>query len=166
MFHRKLYLNFNIFFMKQLQDLANEFPNLVCYVYYWTLLGVKRAGGPSSPNMMGTLESAHSSWNCANIYKLVRQYFAPCLFNQRAFVAIFLLIYGETNAKLSPKTGQEILVSFWRKDVGHIYMHLVVPIVHLEKWNFIPHMDISSAPKVNFIKNVAYKIKRFKITYC
>ena len=70
------------------------------------LLGVKRAGGPSSPNMMGTLESAHSSWNCANIYKLVRQYFAPCLFNQRAFVAIFLLIYGETNAKLSPKTGQ------------------------------------------------------------
>lgn len=120
MFHRKLYLNFNIFFMKQLQDLANEFPNLVCYVYYWTLLGVKRAGGPSSPNMMGTLESAHSSWNCANIYKLVRQYFAPCLFNQRAFVAIFLLIYAKTNAKLSSKTGQEILVSFWRKDVGHI----------------------------------------------
>ena len=132
MFHRKLYLNFNIFFMKQLQDLANEFPNLVCCVYYWTLLGVKRAGGPSSPNMMGTLESAHSSWNCANIYKLVRQYFAPCLFNQRAFVAIFLLIYAKTNAKLSSKTGQEILVSFWRKDVGHIciYMHFVVPIVH------------------------------------
>ena len=50
------------------------------------LWSVKRAGGPSNTRIMGTLERQHSY--CANIYKLVRQYFAPCLFNQEADAAI------------------------------------------------------------------------------
>ena len=93
------------------QDLANEFPNLVCYVYYWTFVECKKGWRAIQyENHGNTWKATQLCWNYANIYKLVRQYFAPCLFNQEAVVVIF-----QTNTYLSSKTAQKISFSFQRK---------------------------------------------------
>ena len=89
---RQFYLCLNIAFMMS-YNLANEFPNLVCYVYYWTFVGRKKGWrAVQYENHGNTWKATQFSWICANIYKLVRQYFAPCLFNQETVAAIFYLV--------------------------------------------------------------------------
>ena len=104
------FLCLNIAF-RMSQDLTNEFPNLVRYVYYWTFVECKKGWRAIQyENHGNTWKATQLCWNCANIYKLVRQYFAPCLFNQEAVVVIF-----QTNTYLSSKTAQKISFSFQRK---------------------------------------------------